>query len=103
MIMNRLENLPDITDHVLSGLKADDTLKHRILLSATSPSSPKKYSFRTVAALCCVSALLILLCVFAIRSDTGGDIQVISAGSRHSAPPVKLECVLEKAVELSNP
>ena len=31
------------------------------------------------------------------------DIQVIPAGRRHSTPPVRLENVLEKAVELGTP
>ena len=101
--MNRLDRLPEVTDHVLSGLKADDRLKQQILLSAVSRKSGKKYSFRTVVALCSLSVLLILLCVFAIQTKTDGDIQVMSAGSRHSSPPVKLENVLEKALELSNP
>ena len=101
--MNRIERLPEITDHVLSGLVADDQLKHRILLSSAAKIPDRKVSLRTVIALCSLSAVLILLCVFVIRSGNSGDLQVISAGSRHSSPPVKLESVLEKAAELSNP
>ena len=100
--MNRLERLPEITDHVFSGLKADEALKHRIVLSAAS-SNEKKYSFRTIAALCSLSVLLILLCVFALQTKNDGDLQVVSAGSRHSTPPVILESVLEKAAELTGP
>jgi hypothetical protein len=103
MDMNRLERLPEITDHILSGLVADDQLKHRILLSSATQNSGKKVSLRTVIALCSLSAVLILLCIFGIRSGNSGELQVISAGSRHSSPPVKLESVLEKAAELSNP
>ena len=99
--MKRLEHLPEITDHILSGLRADDALKHRIFLSAASSPESKKYPRRTIFALCGISALLILLCVFVIRSETAGDIQVVSAGSRHSTPPVILENVLEEAAELS--
>ena len=50
--MNSLENLPEISEHVLSGLKADSGLKHRILLSASSAPAVRKYSFKTVVALC---------------------------------------------------
>ena len=99
--MKQLERLPEISDHVLSGLKADDDLKHRIFLSAASSPKEKKYPFRTVFALCGISALLILLCVFVLRTENSGDIHVVSAGSRHSTPPVILETVLEKAAELS--
>ena len=42
MDMNRLERLPEITDHILSGLVADDQLKHRILLSSATQNSGKK-------------------------------------------------------------
>ena len=99
--MNRLERLPEITDHVLSGLKADEALKQRVFLSAASSPKEKKVPLRTVVALCSLSALLILLCVFVLQPKTTGDIQVVSAGSRHSTPPVSLENVLEKAAELS--
>ena len=99
--MKHLDRLHEITEHVLSGLKADDALKHRIFLSAASSSKEKKYPLRTIFALCGLSALLILLCVFALQPKTTGDIQVVSAGSRHSTPPVILENVLEEAAELS--
>ena len=65
MDMNRLERLPEITDHILSGLVANDQLKHRILLSSATQNSGKKVSLRTVIALCSLSAVLILLCIFA--------------------------------------
>ena len=105
--MDRFDRIPEVTEHVLDGLKADDALKHRILLAASSRSSePKRnYSFRTVVALCSLSVLLILLCVFAISANTRktADIQVIPAGSRHSTPPVSLETVIEKAAEQNLP
>ncbi len=103
MHMNRIDHLPEISEHVLSGLKASEDLKHRILLSAVSPSSPRKYPLRTVVALCSLSVLLILLCVFALNSGKPSDLQVIPAGSRHSTPPVSLVNVIEKAAEQSEP
>lgn len=99
MSMNRLENLPEVSEHVLSGLKADSGLKHRILLSASSAPAVRKYSFKTVVALCSLSVILILLCVFALQTKNSADLQVIPAGSRHSTPPVRLETVLENADE----
>lgn len=101
--MNRLEQLPEVTEHVFSGLKADDSLKHRIIFSAASHEPAGRFSLRTVVALCSLSVLLVLLCVFVVQSKTDGDFQIISAGSRHSSPPVKLENIIEKAVEISNP
>ena len=100
---DRLRHLPEISDHVLSGLKADEALKHKILLSAASDREKRKISFRTVIALCCLSAVLVVLCVFAIGSKPEGDIQVISAGSRHSSPPIRLEEMIDEAAELAAP
>jgi hypothetical protein len=100
---DRLRCLPEITDHVLSGLKADESLKHQILLSAASGREKRKTSYRTVIALCCLSAVLVLLCVFALGSKPAGDIQVIPAGSRRSSPPVRLEEMIDEAAELTNP
>lgn len=98
--MNRLEKMPEISDHVLSGLKADSDLKHRILLSAASAPAVRKYSFRTVAVLCSLSVILILLCVFALQTKKAEDLLVIPAGSRHSTPPVRLETLLENADDI---
>ena len=72
---NRLCRLPEISDHVLSGLKADEALKHKILLSVASDCKKRKTSLRTVIALCCLSAVLVLLCVFTLDSKHKEDIQ----------------------------
>lgn len=101
--MNRIERLPEVSDHVLSGLTAGEDLKQRILLAASSGYSRPKHSFRTVVALCSLSILLVLLCVFALQSKTPDEMQVIPAGSRHSTPPVVLESILEKTEEISQP
>ena len=51
--MNSLENLPEISEHVLSGLKADSGLKHRILLSASSaPAAASLAADETCRFLC---------------------------------------------------
>ena len=104
--MDRLDRLPEVTEHVLSGLKADQRLKQRILESAAS--SPLKTSFRPAAviALCSLSVLLILLCVFAtglIGSPSSGNIQVMQAGGRRNSSPVNLQTVIERASDLIQP
>ena len=99
--MNRLEQLPEVTNHVLSGLKADDSLKHRILLSAAESSRVNPFRFRTVIALCSLSVLLILLCVFVARAPVNygstADIQVIPAGSRRIVSPVNMQQMIDQA------
>ena len=103
MIMDQLEKLPEITDYVLSGLKADDALKHRILLSAADSSRSSPYRFRTVIALCSLSLLLILLCVFINQMPLNGkpesDIQVIPAGSHRIVSPVNMQQVIDLVSE----
>lgn len=100
--MDQLDRLPEVTEHVLSGLKADHRLKQRILESAVS--APRKMPLRrgTVIALCSLSLLLILLCVFVsgLSGKSSGDISVIPAGSRRNSSPVSLETVVEKASDL---
>ena len=103
MSMDPLNRIPEITDHVLSGLKADQHLKQRIL--ETAASSPRKVSFRprTIIALCSLSVLLVLLCAFAsglIGKPSSGNIQVIPAGSRRNSSPVNLQTIIEKASDL---
>ena len=101
--MGKFERIPEVTEHVLAGLTADENLKHRIFLAASAPATKKKYPLRMVVALCSLSVILILLCVFALTTQNTGDIQVIAAGRSHSTPPVKLESVLEKAAEAAVP
>ena len=103
MSMDQLNRVPEVTEHVLSGLKADQHLKHRILEAAVS--SPRKTAFRpkTVIALCSLSVLLILLCVFVSglgSKSPAGNIQVIPAGSHRNSSPVNLQTVIEKASDL---
>ena len=100
MTMDRLKQLPEVTDHVLSGLKADDALKQRILLSAAEGQHNRTYSFRTVVALCSISVLLILLCIFVTRIPVNNvstsEIQVIPAGGRRIVSPVNLQQVIDQ-------
>ena len=86
--MEKFERIPEVTEHVLAGLTADEGLKHRIFLAASAPATKKKYPLRTVVALCSLSVLLILLCVFALTTQNTGDIQVIPAVNLSFVVPV---------------
>ena len=103
--MDQLNRVPEVTEHVLSGLKADHRLKHQILEAAVS--SPGKTSFRprpkTIIALCSLSVLLVLLGVFVSalnHNSSSGNIRVIPAGNRRNSSPVNLQTVIEKASDL---
>ena len=100
--MDRLEQLPETTDHVLAGLKADNDLKHRIISAATAThTSPIRA--RTVLALCSLSLLLILVSFFITRipagSSNASDIHVIPAGSHRMVSPVNMQQVIDQAAE----
>ena len=98
--MDRLKQLPEITDHILSELKADDRLKHGIFLAASSAPQKKKQQLRTAVSMCSLCALLILLCLFAatFTGKTGdSDLQNIPAGSRKNSSPINLQTVIDKA------
>ena len=83
--MNRLEQLRQITDNTLYELKADETLKFRILQKAVDPSKCSGRSVRVVPMLCSLLAVL-LICVFALNtlhsvpSVGPGEINVFAAG-----------------------
>ena len=64
--MSRLDHLPEISEQMLSGLRADDALKHRIYRKAAGiTDTPEKKSSRIpLAALCAISAAMIA--VFAL-------------------------------------
>lgn len=98
--MNRLDNLPEITDQVLSGLRADDSLKYKIYQKAAGESSEKKASFRLpLAALCAISAVMIAAFVLLTSltrqgsSDTqnyeSANISSMPAGAVLTSSPMK--------------
>ena len=101
--MDRMKQLPEITDHILSGLQADDRLKHHILLTASTAHQKDKQHFRTVVSMCSLCVLLILLCLFATTftgKSANPDLQNIPAGSRRNSSPVNLQTVIDKASDL---
>ena len=67
--MNMLENLPEYTDRVLNGLRADQTLKTRILITA---NQNEKQVFnlkpRRFVPVLLSSVALMIICVFLLNS-----------------------------------
>ena len=99
--MVQLEKLPEVTNHVLAGLQADESLKHRIFLSASETKrSTSPFGFRTVIALCSLSVLLVLLCLLVTRMpvkyDSTTDIHVIPAGGHRMVSPVNMQQVIDQ-------
>ena len=89
--MSRLDQLPEISEQMLSGLRADDALKHRIYRKAAGiADTPEKTSRIPLAALCAISAVMIavfaLLIPFSRQNGNSlpGD-QLSSSGSYESA------------------
>ena len=66
--MNKLDNLPEITDRALDGLRADENLKTRILNAALQNQEPRTVvrSRQLVPALLSAVAVMIL-CVFLLN------------------------------------
>lgn len=100
--MRQLDRLPELTDQVLSGLQADDSLKHRILLAAAGSSKDKADRSRTVLVLCCISAALLLLCIMidsiSVRKPDP-QLQIIPAGNRRIVSPVNLQNAITQVSE----
>ena len=104
--MSRLDQLPEISDHVLSGLRADDSLKYRIYQKAAAPSGQKaqKNSRLPLAALCAISVVMIALFVIlnpmitrnnptqtavtASQDTPASQIQTIQAGAELDESPI---------------
>ena len=100
MNMDQLKQLPEITDHILAGLQADDGMKHNILLSAADETTKYRLHRRTVFSLCALSLVLILLCVLAAlmpQKTMTSDIQNIPAGSHKKTAPIQLQNVIDQA------
>ncbi len=107
--MNRLNELPDITNHVLSGLKADDRLKTKIRLKAADLSlndvsfSGTEKHFRLLPVLCAI-ALLMLLSLSLLQkavphNGSLPEIQTFAAGEHKSSSPLSIQRILSEADE----
>ena len=106
--MNNLNQLPDITDQVLSSLKADENLKHRILVAAANeevPSSSFAGKKRSLIALIALTAVLILSVIgigsLSLSQDgiSPSSMHVLPAGSHRNTSPVQLQVVIDEVIE----
>ena len=103
--MSRIEQLPEVTEQVLSGLQAGDELKSRIYRKALEPDS--RQSRRSVRApmiaLCSLSVVMIALVavlgqVHSLNDSNPADIRTIAAGEHRVASPVVLQTVINETV-----
>lgn len=118
--MSRLDQLSQITDHVLDGLRADDSLKHRIYQKAAQSdiSSSRRLSRRgTIIALSAVSAVMIAVFVLLGQISSSGPttdnsaavsrtadatdivmIETVTAGEHRTSSPIPLQEVIDETV-----
>lgn len=102
--MSKIEQLPEITSRVLSGLKADETLKYRIIASAAEGTVRRSFSRVSIGALCCLSAAMIALCIL-ISPHSSSDHSAVpglhetAAGTHRSSSPVHLQQLLSRETD----
>ena len=103
--MSRIEQLPEVTEQVLSGLQAGDELKNRIYRKALEPDSvPSRRSIRVpMIALCSLSVVMIALVavlgqVHSLNDSDAADIRTITAGARRIESPVILQNIIDETV-----
>ncbi len=98
--MNRLKQLPKVTDQVLNRLQADQTLRQRILTAASGGRSSWAVhrSRSLIPALCCLTAI-VLVAIWGIRSVQHREPEPRSisftAATHTSASPVLLQHFLQ--------
>ena len=94
--MNRLDQLPELTEQALGGLTAGDDLKHRILAEAANNRPRSERSFLRPAvglmsAAAVMAAFLLILNTHQPQSEAVEDVPVLrscSAGSVSSSPGI---------------
>lgn len=106
--MSKLDQLPQISAHVLNGLRADENLKSRIYQkaaqtdAASSRTAPRR---RTLIALCSLSAVMIAVFVLlgALSPDrrmsdspAAVQMQTVSAGEHLDESPVQSQDVTDE-------
>ena len=103
--MSRIEQLPEVTEQVLSGLQAGDELKNRIYRKALEPDSrPSRRSVRVpMIALCSLSVVMIALVavlgqVHPLNDSDAADIRTITAGEHRVASPVVLQTIIDETI-----
>jgi len=103
--MSRIEQLPEVTEQVLSGLQAGDELKSRIYRKALETDSvPSRRSVRVpMIALCSLSVVMIALVavlgqVRSLNDSDAADIRTIAAGAHRIESPVILQTIIDETV-----
>ena len=107
--MNNLKDLRAVTDKVLYGLTADDSLKHRILQQASQQEQKsEKKPFHLIPVLCSVLTFLLITSVVLNRLQpvsptVPGEINVFTAGS-DSIPSAQKNgsCPVDPSVSADN-
>ena len=103
--MNHLDHMPEYTEHVLGGLRADEKLKFRIYQKASdiSANPMNKRSRIAVPVLCGISvamigAFLLLGSIKPVSSSGPVDIQTIPAGKIMDFSPIQLQNIIDETV-----
>ena len=91
--MIKLENLPEVTNRALDGLKADESLKAKILNVAIQEEKPYTYQkIRHLAPVLLSSVAVMILCIFLLNgkkpipSEEQHLIHSFTAGSSETSP-----------------
>ena len=107
--MNNPKDLPNVTERVLYGLTADDSLKHRILQQAAQQKDKKvNKPFYLIPVFCTALAVLVLTVVVLNRvqpvsPSVPGEINVFTAGNDISSLPEKdVLCPLDPDISENN-
>ncbi len=103
--MNRLSELPETANRAFAGLKADQSLKFRILQASAKGSSgdtARAFSRLHLFPALCVIALLLLLSLSVMQALSGAGISVpeidtFAAGEHKASSPVSLSEILIEA------
>ena len=103
--MSRIEQLPEVTEQVLSGLQAGDELKNRIYRKAleTDSGSSRSSARLPMIALCSLSVVMIALVavlgqVHSLNDSDAADIRTITAGEYREESPVAPQAVSDETV-----
>ncbi len=104
--MDRLKQLPEISNRLLGGLMADHNLKQKIIRSAVDMPIQKPFRIKTAALLTGISLMLILFCFFIAgfpkwTAAQSPEIHNIPAGSRITVSPLNLNEIIEKVARIT--
>ena len=93
-----LEKLPEVTDNVLSGLTADETLKQKIYSAALHPDlAAFRFSRQRIVTVSCCLALAAVFAFWGVHSgfrkqnEAEMPFQAFSSASHTAASPVFLQ------------